>query len=136
MRRAALLGSLAGLLATPLAFALLPHTRPTVGGTPDLITGASLLAFIALPWAIALTATLRGHARFALCTSGLMAVFELIALIVALQHPQGSLAALIYLIKPIGQVLIALPLAALITWLLGRRAALALRRGGAPESPA
>jgi hypothetical protein len=130
MRRIAVASSVAGLLATPLALALLPHARPTVAGSLDLLTGATLLAFIALPWAVTLTAALRGYPRFALLANALMAGFELAALIVALQHPIGTLAALIYLIKPIGQVFLALPLGALGAWGLGHRAALA-----APPAP-
>lgn len=117
MRRTALLLGALGLGATPLAFALLPQTRPTVAGTPDLLTGATLLAFLALPWAIQLVAAWRGHARFALASGALMALFEAAALITALRHPTGSFAALVYLVKPVGQVLGALPLAALGLWI-------------------
>jgi len=133
MRRSALALGVLGLLATPLAFALLPYTRPSVAGTPDPITALTLFAFLALPWLVVLVAAWRGASRFAIASGIPMLGFEAAALGVALAHPTGTLAALLYLIKPIAQVLVALPLGGVITWANHRAAAIASRRAGTPQ---
>ena len=130
IRRAAFALAGLGLFATPLVFVLLPHTRPTVAGTPDLTTSLTMTAFLALPWAIVLVMSLRGRTRLAL-TSGLtMLVIEVAALALALRHAEGTLAALIYLFKPAAQILLGLPLGGTASWLIGLRSR---RRNPAPQ---
>ncbi len=133
MRRGALALGALGLVATPLVFALLPYTRPSVAGTPDPITAATLFAFLALPWLIVVISAWRGAERFAMASGALMAGLEALALGVALAHPSGTLAALLYLVKPIGQVLVCLPLGGVMTWAGRRAATIARRRADTPQ---
>lgn len=133
MRRSALALGALGLVATPIAFALLPHIRPSVAGTPDPFTAATLFAFLALPWLVVLVAAWRGASRFAVASGILMLGVEAAALGVALLHPAGTLAALLYLVKPIGQVLVCLPLGGVITWAISRARAIAAGSNGSPK---
>ncbi|WP_374404151.1 hypothetical protein [Niveibacterium sp.] len=133
MRRSALAIGVLGLLATPIAFALLPRIRPSVAGTPDPYTAATLFAFLALPWLIVLAAAWRGASRFAIASGIPMLGVEAAALGVALLHPVGTLAALLYLVKPIGQVLVCLPLGGVITWAISRARVIAAGRASSPK---